>query len=397
MMDELIRCEICTLEFNDFDVIPKVLHCGHSLCSPCIKKIFVNDRRCPVCRDVINVGERFLPKNYTLLKAVEINNSAAKCSKKKELLSSVKTMKRKCEDMIDTLSQKKSKIELHSSLLRFSLHELAESELENLDTGKAEKALRLAEGNLKDTDKVFSNFCKLKSSISVRLSNFENTENYLAEIYKRVENDENVFSAHQIDGEKKYGKVSVKEEKLIFNSLSLSKVPDNSLLILFDDLKECVGNNDFQTFIKISCNDKMLGRMVCFKMNDKHLSTQFIKLCTGECGPSYKSSSFHKDIQRGNSQDILVVESNFENINKFGGYNKFRRCEMNCKFNSNSNDMFLVVKSNGNFLINRTIKNSERNILHHSRVVYPTNLCNCLTSTNPSCMKILECGILFVL
>ncbi|KAL7643105.1 UNVERIFIED_CONTAM: hypothetical protein RMT77_006395 [Armadillidium vulgare] len=230
---------------------------------------------------------------------------------------------------------------------------------------------------------------------TIRLSAFENARKYLVEIYKNVQNEEEVFSAHQIDGEIKYGNVSVQDNKLIFNSLSLSQAPRDSRLIFFDDLKECVGSKNFQTFIKISYNETMVGRMLCFEMMDKQLSSQFIKLCTGERGPCYKNSSFKMDFPSENSHDFLVVESNLENMNQLGEYN-LCDLEMNCKFDSNANDMFLVVKSNGNFLINRTINSCERDILYHGRVVYP-NLCDYLNSKNTSFMKILECGILFIL
>ncbi|RXG58349.1 hypothetical protein Avbf_17176 [Armadillidium vulgare] len=278
------------------------------------------------------------------------------------------------------------------------MQELLESEGQNMDTSEAKMILK-EEGEevvKKINEDVPSHSFDLKTSVSIRLANFESSEKYLEEIYKKAENDEKVFSAHQIDGEIKYGKVSVRDEKLIFNSLSLSQVPEDSLLIFFNDVKKCVGNNNFQTFIKISCNEKMVARMVCFEMGDKQLSTQFIKLCTGECGPSYKNSSFKQDIQSGNSQDILVVEKKFENIDKLEEY-KVSACKVNCRFYFYANEMYLIVKPNGNFLITRAIQNITMNTHPNGRVVYPTNLYHYLTSSNASFMKILECGILFIL
>ncbi|KAL7630030.1 UNVERIFIED_CONTAM: hypothetical protein RMT77_019847 [Armadillidium vulgare] len=112
------------------------------------------------------------------------------------------------------------------------MQELLDSESQNMDTSEAKMILEEGEEVVKKINEdVRSYSFDLKTSLSIRLSTFESTEKYLEEIYKKIENDEKVFCAHEIDGELKYGKVSVHEEKLIFNSLSLSKVPEDSHLI----------------------------------------------------------------------------------------------------------------------------------------------------------------------
>ncbi|RXG51728.1 hypothetical protein Avbf_15515 [Armadillidium vulgare] len=85
---------------------------------------------------------------------------------------------------------------------------------------------------LKKTDGVLS--CDdAKSSESILLSNFEDSASYLMEIYKRVQNKENVFAVYKIKDENKYGEISLFENKLFFHSLSLTKVPKDSSLIWF--------------------------------------------------------------------------------------------------------------------------------------------------------------------
>ncbi|RXG67731.1 hypothetical protein Avbf_18814 [Armadillidium vulgare] len=67
--------------------------------------------------------------------------------------------------------------------------------------------------------------------MSFLLSTFEDSKEYLLEIYKRVQNGEKVFTVRKIEDEVKYGKVSKYENKLFFHSLSLSEVPTDSSLM----------------------------------------------------------------------------------------------------------------------------------------------------------------------
>ena len=51
-----LSCPVCLEEYNDSDVRPTTLHCGHSLCIKCltkIKDVNPNDQHCPICRTTI--------------------------------------------------------------------------------------------------------------------------------------------------------------------------------------------------------------------------------------------------------------------------------------------------------------------------------------------------------
>ncbi|RXG53529.1 hypothetical protein Avbf_16236 [Armadillidium vulgare] len=67
--------------------------------------------------------------------------------------------------------------------------------------------------------------------MSFLLSNFEDSKEYLLEIYKRLQNEEKVFAVHKINDYVKYGKIFMCGNQLFFYSLSLSEVPKNSSLI----------------------------------------------------------------------------------------------------------------------------------------------------------------------
>ncbi|RXG58995.1 hypothetical protein Avbf_12181, partial [Armadillidium vulgare] len=133
-------------------------------------------------------------------------------------------------------------------------------------------------------------------------------------IYRTLQKEEKVFAVHKINDEIKYGKISLFGNQIFFYSLSLSEIPKDSSLIWFEEIKQCLHFKNFFTFIKICCNDKNVTHMVIIEMFDRHLCNQFIKLCTGECGPSYKDSSYKKGTDKDNTLvSVLRVEKFIEN------------------------------------------------------------------------------------
>ncbi|CAA90397.1 RING-type domain-containing protein [Caenorhabditis elegans] len=63
-------CEICAHQFSHSDeYVPRVLVCGHTLCTSCIEKLDVGDGiRCPFCRTWTNMKRiEALPKNFQIL------------------------------------------------------------------------------------------------------------------------------------------------------------------------------------------------------------------------------------------------------------------------------------------------------------------------------------------
>ncbi|RXG53386.1 hypothetical protein Avbf_15462 [Armadillidium vulgare] len=177
------------------------------------------------------------------------------------------------------------------------LEELTVSENERIDTENKKKILDEIDEDLKKTDDVVRSY-DIKSSISILLSSFEDSEQFLLEIYKRLQNGEKVFAVHKINEEFKYGEVSFFSNQLFFHSLSLSKVPKDSSLIWFEDVKQCLNSKNFCTFMEISLNEKNVTSFVIIETFDQCLCNKFIKLCTGECGPSYKGSFFGKEEYR---------------------------------------------------------------------------------------------------
>ncbi|RXG67327.1 hypothetical protein Avbf_17511 [Armadillidium vulgare] len=278
-----------------FISFPKILKCGHTFCSPCLIKLLQENPRCPNCRAEVKEIESSLPVNYYIaLKAVDFYKS--KYSSEKVVDTATEVAKRK-----DIILKKKTQMTLNVKILDkclAKLEELTVSQSERIDTVNARKILDEIDEDLKKTDDVVRSDV-IKSSISILLSSFEeDPEQFLLEIYKRLQNGEKVFAVHKINEEFKYGEVSFFSNQLFFHSLSLSKVPKDSSLIWFEDVKQCLNYKSFCTFIKICCNEK--------------------NLCTGECGPSYKGSLFKKGYNKSiNSYDDLInvfsVEKRIEN------------------------------------------------------------------------------------
>lgn len=70
MASEGLECSICCERFDDEQLCPRLLSCGHSFCSGCLKKLLKdNTVNCPTCRNAVSVptGVAGLPKNFALL------------------------------------------------------------------------------------------------------------------------------------------------------------------------------------------------------------------------------------------------------------------------------------------------------------------------------------------
>ena len=46
-----LECPVCYLEFNNELQLPKVLNCGHNVCSNCCQHLFRQNKLiCPICK-----------------------------------------------------------------------------------------------------------------------------------------------------------------------------------------------------------------------------------------------------------------------------------------------------------------------------------------------------------
>ena len=75
---EGLECPVCCEPFDDQNICPRMLSCGHSFCTGCLERLLTADNKipCPTCRDEVNVpqaGVVELPKNFALLSIINAN------------------------------------------------------------------------------------------------------------------------------------------------------------------------------------------------------------------------------------------------------------------------------------------------------------------------------------
>ena len=72
------ECVVCREGYDDQNLCPRILSCGHSFCTRCLDRLFTEERdrfRCPTCRVEVNVsqdGVAGLPKNFALLSFFDV-------------------------------------------------------------------------------------------------------------------------------------------------------------------------------------------------------------------------------------------------------------------------------------------------------------------------------------
>ncbi|RXG70927.1 hypothetical protein Avbf_04422, partial [Armadillidium vulgare] len=73
--------------FDSVVLIPKILQCGHTFCSPCVTRVTENNPRCPICGKEINERESSPITNFDTLSVVDIYNSNSNASSIREILT----------------------------------------------------------------------------------------------------------------------------------------------------------------------------------------------------------------------------------------------------------------------------------------------------------------------
>ncbi|RXG55385.1 hypothetical protein Avbf_14140 [Armadillidium vulgare] len=261
-------------------------------------------------------------------------------------------MKNKYLRRKDLLTNKRSEIGSSLEVIEnglAKLNELTDSDSAEIDTRKTKKILtKLEEDYKKSEDFVRFNYWKLRLSVSISLGSFENPEKYLTE---------------------------------------------------FEELKQCINSKNFYTFLKISCNEKNVTHMVITEMFDRHSCNQFIKLCTGECGPSYKDSSYKMGCNNvGNYlQNVLHVEKFLENDCETKRVIEYKYCgdKVTNTFQFQTEQMFLYLNSEGSFDIYRATHNSSTSEFPFGKVISPAKLNEFINYNDPTYLKVVDCGIVF--
>jgi len=75
MSSKLFECPICYIKYDRITYLPKVIPCGHTLCSPCLAEIIKSNPLCPIGRETISTSKATtvdcFPMNLFLLQQLE--------------------------------------------------------------------------------------------------------------------------------------------------------------------------------------------------------------------------------------------------------------------------------------------------------------------------------------
>ena len=74
---KVLECLVCCDIYDDQNLCPRMLSCGHSFCTSCLQRLLTVDEKipCPTCRVEVNVsqdGVAGLPKNFALLSIFDV-------------------------------------------------------------------------------------------------------------------------------------------------------------------------------------------------------------------------------------------------------------------------------------------------------------------------------------
>ncbi len=79
LVREVLECPICLETYNQDQLRPKLLQCGHSMCRQCLEKLLastINGVRCPFCSKVSRMSSiSQLADNLTVLKIIDCASS----------------------------------------------------------------------------------------------------------------------------------------------------------------------------------------------------------------------------------------------------------------------------------------------------------------------------------
>uniref|UniRef100_A0A8C9VF05 RING-type E3 ubiquitin transferase n=1 Tax=Scleropages formosus TaxID=113540 RepID=A0A8C9VF05_SCLFO len=101
---EVLECPICLETYNQDQLRPKLLQCGHTVCRQCLEKLLastINGVRCPFCSKVSRMSSiSQLADNLTVLKIIDCSGSASSATTSSLMCRSCRSRlpRRHCHD-----------------------------------------------------------------------------------------------------------------------------------------------------------------------------------------------------------------------------------------------------------------------------------------------------------
>ncbi|RXG70719.1 hypothetical protein Avbf_09695 [Armadillidium vulgare] len=256
-MEYIISCEICSVEYNDTETIPRMLDCGHSFCTTCITQL--KSPLCPKCRTNFPRGKEF-PVNFSLISLVEEWKSEKNLSP--DIISSIQNLKEKLVSKLSVIN-KMSEICNTKESIESDLRFLTYLEEENLKEEFGSKKQMIISKKLKKLEEKYKEcslvnyvfFDDLDKFSPFSLQNDVSSETFFSEIYKILKSSEKIFTYKCINKELKFGELTVRDNKIMIHSLTLNEIPKDSKIVQFEKLREMFTNKTLDAFFEITAKN----------------------------------------------------------------------------------------------------------------------------------------------
>ncbi|KAK7076918.1 hypothetical protein SK128_025735 [Halocaridina rubra] len=134
--------------------------------------------------------------------------------------------------------------------------------------------------------KTFSHTTKhilLSSAHMMKMANSEDKTPGMILVSQTV-HDKTLLSRMNVEG----GRI------LVYSLAEMDTVPQGTIALPFTSIKSCIDKASALGFLEISCRGKFLGRVLIRMLGDTLRGRQFLMMCTGEAGPSFCNTHFHR-------------------------------------------------------------------------------------------------------
>ncbi|RXG54070.1 hypothetical protein Avbf_08080 [Armadillidium vulgare] len=275
-------CPFCGKKFNAEERIPKELKCGHTICLTCLFGSFENSQKCPRCSVAVKERVSKVATNFDLLRMIsEISEAASEPPQMKR-----KTIKNLVEIRMQRM-KRNSKIlcQLNDKLITCveSLKQCTGNETEE----ELERWVQKMEEQIWNIDFLSYSYCKPDLKSDFNFADFPSTGEFFFQIVSQLYERKNVyaFKMEWYNKEIYFGKLTYDCEKgrLLIHCFTTKHPPFPSFLVSLNDLKMCMDVHEFRTFLIIE--DQFF---LCTMLTSSVKSLNFIRLCSGEDGTSFK-------------------------------------------------------------------------------------------------------------
>ncbi|KAK7041981.1 hypothetical protein SK128_018293 [Halocaridina rubra] len=117
---------------------------------------------------------------------------------------------------------------------------------------------------------------------------------------------------------KRWARISVHDCLLHLHALDTQSPPPSSVIFSYESIREMVPQQDASAFMDLGWGGETFGRVYMRMYGDTPRAKQFLALCSGEMGPSYRGTHFFDAFRVGEPGEI-IRGGDYENDDGTGG------------------------------------------------------------------------------